>query len=240
MTTNAGPRSGADSGAGESAQAAGAYPQTRKNVRTTIVLCAVFVLCVVALFVASVTRTSVPSLDELSARGLIVLPAPRDLAIPRLTDERGNVFDASALEGKWSFVFFGYTSCPDVCPVTMSVLRQAELTLDDETFQAVLVSVDPGRDDVDTMRAYVGAFSTRFLGVTGELGDLASFARQLSSGFGTVPAGAGEHYLVDHTAHIAIVDPKGQYTAILKQPLTTKDVVDVFRFLRSLDGPSFL
>jgi protein SCO1/2 len=207
--------------------------QCRKVVKT-VALCALLIVFVLGLFIAYMTRTTVPTPDKLESRGLIVLPTARDLEIPPLIDQSGGRFDQEALKNRWSFVFFGYTSCPDICPVTMSILRQAEQTISDYRFQGVLVSVDPARDDVETMRLYVDAFSSRFLGITGERRNLFMWARQLSAGFGNAVTRDGGHpashgYLIDHSGHVAILNPEGQFVAILKRPFETQDVVDVFR-----------
>jgi len=206
----------------------------RREVVKTVALCTLLIVVVLSLFVASMTRTTVPAPEELRSQGLIVLPTARDLEIPILVDQSGSRFDKKALEGKWSFVFFGYTSCPDICPVTMSILRQAEQTISDHRFQAVLASVDPKRDDVETMRAYVEAFSSRFLGITGERRDLFMWASQLSAGFGKASARhdghpASQGHLIDHSGHLAILNPEGKFIAILKHPFEAKDVVDAFR-----------
>ena len=207
--------------------------QQRRGVVKTAALCALLIVFVLGLFIANMTRMTIPTPDKLQSRGLIVLPTARDLTIPPLIDQRGGRFGQEALKGRWSFVFFGYTSCPDICPVTMSILRQAEQTISDYRFQGVLVSVDPERDDAETMRLYVDAFSSRFLGITGERGNLFMWARQLSAGFGKAATRDGGHpashgYLIDHSGHVAILDPEGQFVAILKRPFEPQDVVDVF------------
>lgn len=212
----------------------GGKHEQRRNVVKTVALCALLIFVVLGLFIANMAWTPVPTPETLQSRGLIVLPTARDLEIPALIDQHGGRFDKEALKGKWSFVFFGYTSCPDICPVTMSILRQAERAISDHRFQGVLVSVDPERDDAEAMRVYVDAFSSRFLGITGERRDLFVWARQLSAGFGKAATRRGGHpashgYLIDHSGHIAILNPQGQFIAILKHPFETKDVVDVFR-----------
>ena len=170
-----------------------------------------------------------PSVD-----GLIVLPAPREIAIPPLLVEDGGSFGQDVLRGKWSFVFFGYASCPDICPLTMATLRDAERELADDRIQAVFVSVDPERDSLESIRAYLTAFSPRFVGVTGEEDELRRFGLELAAGFMRTPAPEGvpvDRYLVDHSGHVAIVDPEGRFVAILKDPRRGEYVVEAFRTL---------
>ena len=164
---------------------------------------------------------------------LIVLPEPREIALPPLVDQGGAAFTSAAFEGRWSFVFFGYTSCPDICPVTMAALREAEGVLGDDRFQAVFVSVDPARDS-DRLDAYVKVFSPRFLGVTGDTDALRAFGLQLAAGFTRAPRPAGaptDQYLMDHSGHLAIVDPRGRFVAILKQPHRSAEIARVFQEL---------
>ena len=169
---------------------------------------------------------------------LIVLPAPREIAIPPLLAQDGGAFGHDTLRGKWSFVFFGYASCPDICPLTMATLRDAERELADARFQAVFVSVDPERDTREAIRAYLEAFSPRFVGVTGEEDELRRFGLELAAGFMRTPAPDGvpaDRYLVDHSGHVAIVDPEARFTAILKDPRRSEHVVEAFR---ALAGPA--
>ncbi len=124
------------------------------GVRTTVLLCVAFVAVVLGALVYKITRE--PLLDEaaLKEQGTFLLPAPRDIAPFSLTDQNGNAFDNTSLKGHWSLLFFGFTSCPDVCPVTLSALAQVEKKLADsgrkdllDKLKIYFVSVDPDRDD---------------------------------------------------------------------------------------------
>ena len=128
---------------------------------------------------------------ELHSLGVVAMPEPRELSDHALFDQSGNRFDAGRLNGHWSFIFFGYTRCPDICPVTMSILGQAERLIENgqggnnlaDGFQGILVSVDPERDDGDAIGAYVTAFSPAFIGLTGTGAAVKSFGLQLGIGF---------------------------------------------------------
>ncbi len=191
-------------------------------VARTVLLCVVFITAVLVMFVYSFTRVPQLSEAELRDKGVFVLPRPRDLAAIDLLDQNGAAFDRERLNGKWTFVFFGFTHCPDICPTSMSVLGQVEAELQKrggelaEQFQGVLVSVDPERDTQEILGAYAEAFSPRFLGVRGTLEATALFAQQLNSSFGKVPEGDG--YTMDHTGHISIINPRGHYHGFIKLP----------------------
>ena len=194
------------------------------GVRTTVILCLAFVAIVLGVMVYSVTRE--PLLDEAALReqGTFLLPTPREIAPFSLVDQHGVEFDNARLKGHWSLLFFGFTSCPDVCPVTLAALAQVEQKLVDAGRQDLLdqlnvyfVSVDPERDDAAVIAKYVDAFSPRFTGVTGSREALAAFAQQLNVAFMKVPDANGG-YVIDHTGNIIIVDPKGHYAGFMKLP----------------------
>ncbi|MEC7107208.1 MAG: SCO family protein, partial [Pseudomonadota bacterium] len=143
------------------------------TIKSTVLLCIVFIGIVLVMFVVSVLRVPQLSVEEMRNKGVFLLPTPRDIAAFELTDHMGNTFDRSSISGRWSFVFFGFVSCPDVCPTSMSVLGKVDRQLQTsdpelaEQFQGILVSVDPERDSIESLARYATAFSPRFLGVTG-------------------------------------------------------------------------
>src|ERR1700694_1688962 len=102
-----------------------------------------------------------------------LFPDPKPLAAFALTDHKNRVFDLASLKGKWSFLFFGFTHCPDVCPTTLAVLARvrdniAKNTVGAEDIPFVFVSVDPNRDTAGKLRQYVEYFDKTFLGGTGD------------------------------------------------------------------------
>lgn len=194
------------------------------GVRTTVLLCVAFVALVLGALVYKTTRE--PLLDEaaLKEQGTFLLPAPRDIAPFSLTDQNGNTFDNTNLKGHWSLLFFGFTSCPDVCPVTLSALAQVEKHLAEsgrkdlpDKLKIYFVSVDPDRDSAAVVAKYVEAFSPNFTGVTGTHDALAAFAQQLNVAFMKVPDTNGG-YTIDHTGNIVIIDPNGRYAGFMKLP----------------------
>ncbi len=209
-----------------------------KSVSGTVLLCLALVAVVLGVFVYSVVRTPLLSEAELRDRGVIILPRPRELAEFELTDTHGEAFTVEDLRGGWSFVLFGFTNCPDVCPTSMSVLAQAERQLQQTSpdsageFNGILVTVDPQRDDIATLGAYVGAFSARFVGVAGAVDETVAFARQLNVGFARVPSTDGE-YAVDHGSQIVIVNPNGHYHGFIKMPHRVDTITQAFQFLRA-------
>ncbi|NOX50103.1 MAG: SCO family protein [Gammaproteobacteria bacterium] len=195
----------------------------------TVGLCVVFITLVVGMFVYSVTRTQQLSDEELSQRGVFTLPRPRDIAPFELTNHIGDPFTNANLKGRWTFMFFGFTHCPDICPTTLAVMALADRELRNinpganDSFQGVLVSVDPQRDTNDKLGPYITAFSQHFLGVTSDRAKLAEIATQLNVAFAKVPDDQGG-YSMDHTGNIVIINPMGHYYGFIKMPHTQETI----------------
>jgi len=210
------------------------------SLQKTVTLSVGFVALVVGLFVYSVTRSPVMSEGELRDRGVFILPRPREITAFELETHAGDPFGLETLQNRWTFAFFGFTHCPDVCPTSMAVMGQAHRTLASRgggTFQGLLVSVDPERDDGQTLGPYVTAFADEFIGVRGTVAAVAGFAEQLHAAFAKVPAldisDAAEPggYQVEHTANIVIINPHGRYHGFIKYPQQADTIVVAFESL---------
>ncbi len=155
----------------------------------------------------------------------------RDLQPFELVDHTGNAFTNDALKGHWSFVFFGYTHCPDVCPTTLSVLNSVATRLQEHNGEIsyIFISVDPERDTPDKLSQFVPYFNADFVGVTGTTGAIEQLTRQLGVIAARVEdeADAG-NYLVDHTASILLIDPDGRFHALFSPPLKAADIASDF------------
>ena len=200
------------------------------SIKGTVAFCLIFITAVLLMFYNSKTRMPQLTEDQMRQAGIYILPKPRELLDFELQDHTGAPFVRENLTGGWSFLFFGFTSCPDVCPTSMSVLGKVRSSLEaseyefDSPFKGLLVTVDPERDDPKRLGEYATAFSPDFLGITGSKKQLEDFARQLNVAFVKVPlddAGDGlssGDYTVDHTGNIVIVNPLGHYHGFIKLP----------------------
>ncbi len=141
-----------------------------------------------------------------------------------LTDQHQQSFDDKRLRGKWSMIFFGYLSCPDVCPMTLHELNSFSQLLADkaglnqEELQVVFVSVDPARDSPSQLGEYVAHFNRDFIATTGKKTEIDRFAQQFGAGYVIEEETAPGQYLVAHTSAIFLVDPLGRSVAIFSQP----------------------
>jgi protein SCO1/2 len=138
-----------------------------------------------------------------------------------LESARGPV-SLEALEGKVVALFFGYTSCPDVCPTTLLRLSAAldELGEAREDVQVVFVSVDPVRDSPERASAYAEAVDASFMGVTGTEEQIAEVAAQYGIYYAKAEGSDATGYLVDHSATITVLNEKGR-VALLWSPSVT-------------------
>lgn len=146
-----------------------------------------------------------------------------------LLDVDGAPIDKSVFSDKWSVVFFGFTHCPDVCPITLTVMKDVVKQLESVDVpqpQTVFVSVDPNRDTPEVMKRYIGYFNPDFLGVTGELNEVHKFTKALGivTAF-TARADDPTQYDVDHTASMLLIDPEQRVRAKLSAPHTADAIV---------------
>ena len=174
--------------------------------------------------------------EELREFGFVPYPAPRDVGDFALADAEGGGFDAERLRGRWSFMFFGFANCPDICPITMTVLGEAERKLveaGDTPFQGIMVTVDPERDTAPLLADYVRAFSANFVGVTGSAPDLYAFAKTFHVGFSKSLVDSELGYVMNHSGHIVVVDPSGRHYGNISAPFDAARLATLYRALAS-------
>ena len=165
----------------------------------------------------------------------VLRPEFRQLQPFELNDHNNAVFNRKRFEGKWTFVFFGYTSCPDICPATLYVLNSVQGLLEDETgevpddMQVLFVSVDPARDTTEKLAAYITHFNKKFIGATADKAAIDKLTRQFGAGYVLEPETAPGHYLVAHTSAIFLVDPLGRLVASFSQPHYPKTIASQYR-----------
>lgn len=145
-----------------------------------------------------------------------VLVNPRLIPDFELIDRRGEKFQLRNLAGAPAMVFFGFTNCPDVCPMAMSKLKRfqnaAAGSLDEVAI--VLISVDGQRDTPERMDAFLGRYSDDFIGLTGDAGVVKLIAKEFSAAFFKVASGDDDQdYSVSHSPQVFLLDSKGRLRA---------------------------
>lgn len=144
------------------------------------------------------------------------LDPPKVLGDFTLTGHTGEPFTLSSLQGKVAVLYFGYTSCPDICPTTLASYKQTKAALGDDAAQVdfVFISVDPERDTPTRLANYITAFDPDFIGATGDDTALRTVARDFGVFYQRVDYENDKNYLVDHTASSFIVGPDGNLHAV--------------------------
>ena len=167
----------------------------------------------------------------------LLWPDPKQLRPFATIDQRQQVFGLDRLQDRWSFLFFGYTHCPDVCPLTMASLNKAYRILQSDEInrevQVVFVSVDPDRDTSEKLDNYVGYFNPEFVGLGGTREQVDSLARQIGVAYYLHDQGETGEYLVDHSASVFLIDPQGRLLAVMPPPHDPDSIRD--RFLKIHD-----
>jgi protein SCO1 len=133
---------------------------------------------------------------------------PRPAPALRLTDQDGRPFDLASLRGEPVLVYFGYTHCPDVCPTTLSDIRDA-LRLVDVPTRVVFVTIDPARDDAAAMKQYVDFYQSGFIGLTGSEAEIAAAADAWGASYRKLESDSASGYAMAHSTDTYLVDADG-------------------------------
>ena len=139
----------------------------------------------------------------------------------------------SDYQGKVVLIYFGYASCPDVCPTSLALLGTALKRLEAEEVaqvQGIFISVDPERDQGEKLAAYAKYFHPNFIGVTGTLEELKQVARQYGSFFGkSGDQSSALGYLVDHSSRTYVMGKDGELAHLLPHDKTIPEVLAAIR-----------
>jgi len=146
-----------------------------------------------------------------------------------LIDQNGQPRSDRDFRGQYMLVFFGYTTCPDVCPTTLQTITSAmdELGSDAAKVTPIFITVDPDRDTPAAMKAYAANFTPRLVMLSGSPDAIASAAKLYRIYYKKV--GEGADYSMDHTALIYLMGPDGSYLAHFAPEATADDIAKDLR-----------
>jgi protein SCO1/2 len=147
-----------------------------------------------------------------------------------LTDHMGHRRTDADFRGKLVVLYFGYTSCPDVCPTELQAITLAleQLGATADQVQPLFITVDPERDAPSRLADFISAFDPRFIGLTGAMPAVRKAALAYRVYFAR-PANAAENYPVDHTGFIYLVGADGRYLGFLPPGLSPNEIADAIR-----------
>lgn len=187
------------------------------------------VLAGIAAAVVLKARNNAPPVLERAT----LFDAPRPLAELALVDQAGQAFELGRLRGRWTLMFFGFTHCPDVCPLTLAVLADVRRALTDlpaaDQPGVVLVTVDPLRDTPQILARYVAHFDPEFIGATGSPEAITALTRELGVAVMVGTPAADGSYTVDHSAAVFVLNPAAAYTAVFGTPHDAGTIARDFR-----------
>jgi cytochrome oxidase Cu insertion factor (SCO1/SenC/PrrC family) len=149
----------------------------------------------------------------------LVLPEGRDLKSLDLVTMNGDTFTGRNLQSHWTLMFFGFSHCNSVCPVTLDMISKAYPDLHKElpTLQVVFVSLDPERDTKAALKKYTQSYQQDFIGVSGKIENVRKLQGQLGI-YSDIESGtkkAGD-YQLQHTASIMLINPEGKWVGMFK------------------------
>lgn len=165
--------------------------------------------------------------DRVDMAAGTLLPQPRPIPEFNLTGADGQPFTKAAFIDHWTVVFVGFTHCPDICPATLGQLKTVNAALRDQNkaMQVLLLSVDPERDNPETLARYVSYFDPEFIAATGPIDELDRLGASMGFVYMKAPGSTAETYTIDHSSALILVNPQGQVAGYFTQPLKVDALV---------------
>ena len=205
-------------------------------------------------------HTEVSDINRLRDMGATRYPEPASIAGFSLLDTEGNRFTEQDLLGTWSLIFFGFASCPDVCPLTLAELaqfyRRWKAAGEESIPQVIFVSVDPVRDRPAELAAYLAQFDQEFIGLHGTPRQLAALAKNFHVAYSVdgasnahqghsaaiggdsvtgsaAASGSEQDYSISHSAHVSVVNPLGELHGLVRPPIRSETMLLLYPQLTS-------
>ena len=165
-----------------------------------------------------------------SFHGTVINP-PLPVTDFSLQTANEEVFRLSEQKGKIVLLFFGYTSCPDVCPVTLATFKQVNDNLgeDAQKVRFVMITADPDRDTPDKVAEYAARFNPEFIGLSGDMTALASIWKELGVFVEKQESDSAAGYLVSHTASVFVLNQSGSLFMTFPYGTTATEIADDIR-----------
>ena len=200
--------------------------EQKDGIRNTLIMLVGFMSLMLGLLLYTALKPRGLSENEYYQLGYFGYEPARSISEFKLLSHKGEAVGLDELRGNWSLIFFGFTYCPDICPTTLGVLNRAVSKMKKKP-QVIMVSVDPDRDTPELLAQYVPNFNSDFVAYTGDFDELVRLSMQLNAAFAKVPGKEPGTYTVDHTASIAVINPKGQYQGFIKFPHQAGNITQI-------------
>jgi protein SCO1/2 len=150
----------------------------------------------------------------------------------------GSAVSDRTYRGKWQIIYFGYTYCPDACPVALTKLSLAleKLGADASKLQALFITIDPERDTQQALSEYLKSFDSRIVGLTGSKAQIDDVAKEFRVYVAPQKSSDSKDYVVDHSAYFYLMDPRGDFVNVLAPDLSGEAIADRLRKEMSLSS----
>ena len=182
-----------------------------------------------------------PALQPYEAHGITgMLTKPQAIKPFELTQHSEQPFTLGTFDDKWTLLFFGYTHCPDICPMALSILRGIKLGLDEQhpqqtqDTQFIFVSVDGKRDTPQQLSQYITFFHPEFIGATGDEKQVNALTRQLNIVYMKMPEQEDGNYIINHSSTILLISPDAKLVGRFSTPHDIADIIQRYIQMRKL------
>lgn len=180
-----------------------------------------------------------PALQPTASHGIQgMLSQPQTIKPFQLTRHDGQPLNVDSFKGKWTMLFFGYTHCPDICPMALSILRGIKLNIDEQypqqtqDTQFIFVSVDGKRDTPTQLGQYITYYHPEFIGATGTEKQVNVLTRQLNIVYMKMPEQEDGSYIINHSSTILLVAPDGKLVGRFSTPHEIADIIQRYIDMR--------
>jgi len=169
--------------------------------------------------------------DQVGGLGRTIVTGEASIGGPfHLTDQNGATYTDRNLRGHWSLLYFGYTHCPDVCPITLTLIADTldKLGAKASRITPVFITVDPARDTPKVMKQYVASFGKAFVGLSGSDAQIAQVLKEYRVYAKKRPLPNGD-YGMDHSGVIYLMDPEGKFAGTYEEVSGPDKIADDLR-----------
>ena len=182
----------------------------KKNNNTVIILIVTMIIIIAFGFLNKLRNTEKKEiLIELEAGTM--LPKAKKITSFNIPSTKSNSL-YNDLNNKWSLIFFGYSSCPHLCPKTLAYMNNISKLTNNENLQFVFVTIDPKRDTIEHLNSYLKTINPDFIGASGNIEDTLKLTKELNIYVANVDPEKVEH--VDHSGSLVLISPNIEFSAI--------------------------
>jgi protein SCO1 len=192
-------------------------------------------------FAPDIRHFTEPASDEVASAAsedTVTVPAGVPIGGPfTLTDDKGHTVTDAEYRGRWMLVFFGYTNCPDECPLTLQKMAMSLKDLGSlaDRVAPLFITVDPARDTPDRLASYLENFDTRIVGLTGSDKQIATVAKAYRAYYAPSQNEQSGTDLVSHSTFLYLMNPGGELNALFSQDVTPDNLTAALRARLSLE-----